>query len=163
MLSVRDDELDGAEEDKSRPESIRSLPSEPPPGNAKFTGAPTSKARSGFFKSFRKYAPSFGKSNVPGGAGSTDPMGLVTTAGSKGVSVRTEAGMENELIKRVGRMNFRTQVEAFYTAYSKVRLPSLFFSKTVTYKSSTLSSPTHPTPPLTPPPFPPQHPPSPSP
>jgi hypothetical protein len=34
--------------------------------------------------------------------------------------VRDEAGMEGELISRVAKMSFKTQVEAFYTAYSKV-------------------------------------------
>jgi len=130
VLSVRDDELEGAEEDKGRPESIRSLGSDnrvPTLGNGRLPGPGNqAKTRSGFFKSFRKYAPSFGKSTVPGGAveGADAMLGVVASAGNKGVSVRTEAGMENELIKRVGRMNFRTQVEAFYTAYSKVSSPS---------------------------------------
>lgn len=34
--------------------------------------------------------------------------------------VRDEAGMENELLEQVGNLNFKNQVEAFYTAYSKV-------------------------------------------
>lgn len=37
------------------------------------------------------------------------------------VKVRSETGMEGELIDRVGKLDFRAQVEAFYTAYSKVR------------------------------------------
>jgi len=35
------------------------------------------------------------------------------------VEVRREPGMEGELIEKLGRLNFKTQVEAFYTAYSK--------------------------------------------
>ena len=38
---------------------------------------------------------------------------------SKRVEVRAE-GMEQGLIKKIEKMNFRTQMEAFYTAYSKV-------------------------------------------
>ena len=30
--------------------------------------------------------------------------------------------MEGDLMEKLGRLNFKTQVEAFYTAYSKVRL-----------------------------------------
>lgn len=54
------------------------------------------KTKSSFFKSWRKYK-----------APSTLPT-------------RHEVGMENELLDRVSKMNFKTQVEAFYTAYSKV-------------------------------------------
>ena len=38
---------------------------------------------------------------------------------TKRVEVR-EAGMEQGLLKKIEKMNFRTQMEAFYTAYSKV-------------------------------------------
>ena len=38
---------------------------------------------------------------------------------TKRVEVR-EAGMEQGLLKQIEKMNFRTQMEAFYTAYSKV-------------------------------------------
>ena len=31
--------------------------------------------------------------------------------------------MEGELIDKIGRLDFRTQAEAFYTAYSKVLFP----------------------------------------
>lgn len=55
------------------------------------------RVKSSFFKSFRKYkAPS--------------------------VVVKNEAGQEPDLINRIGKMSFTTQVEAFYTAYSKVCL-----------------------------------------
>lgn len=57
------------------------------------------KSRSNFFKSFRKY-----------NANSPPPTKL---------SVRGEAGMEPELLNRLGKLSFKTQVEAFYTAYSK--------------------------------------------
>jgi hypothetical protein len=54
------------------------------------------KVRSSFYKSFRKYKV------------------------AARVKVRDEAGMEPELIDRLGKLSFKTQVEAFYTAYSKV-------------------------------------------
>lgn len=53
------------------------------------------KVRSSFFKSFRKY--------------NAVPM----------VRVQDEPGMEPELLNRLGKLTFKTQVEAFYTAYSK--------------------------------------------
>lgn len=31
-----------------------------------------------------------------------------------------EAGMEPELMNKLGKLDFSTQIEAFYTAYSKV-------------------------------------------
>ena len=40
---------------------------------------------------------------------------------TKRVEVR-DAGMEPGLLKKIEKMNFRTQMEAFYTAYSKVGL-----------------------------------------
>lgn len=36
------------------------------------------------------------------------------------VEVLGEAGMEPELMNRLGKLSFSMQVEAFYTAYSKV-------------------------------------------
>ncbi|CZR62126.1 related to nonphototropic hypocotyl protein 1 [Phialocephala subalpina] len=90
VLSVNDDELDKIDEmSRSKPPSVRSQPSTQGP-----------KPRSAFFKSWRKY----NASSLP--------------VSSK-VRVREEAGMEQELINRVGKLSFRTQVEAFYTAYSK--------------------------------------------
>jgi hypothetical protein len=59
--------------------------------------ASSTKTRSSFFKSFR-----IQKTPVK-------------------INVRDEAGMEGELIDKMGKLDFRTQVEAFYTAYSKVR------------------------------------------
>ncbi|KAM3076853.1 hypothetical protein ACMFMG_003681 [Clarireedia jacksonii] len=50
--------------------------------------------KSSFFKSFKKY-----KANP--------------------LVVKEEAGMENELIEKLGKLQFNKQVEAFYTAYSK--------------------------------------------
>lgn len=44
---------------------------------------------------------------------------------SKKIEVR-EGGMEQGLLKQIEKMNFRHQMEAFYTAYSKV-CPSRFF------------------------------------
>ena len=41
-----------------------------------------------------------------------------------------EAGMEQGLLKQIEKMNFRTQMEAFYTAYSKVGLHSTDLSVT---------------------------------
>lgn len=55
------------------------------------------KTKSSFFKSYKKYNPQHSRLNIRG-----------------------EAGMEQELLNRVGRLNFKVQVEAFYTAYSKV-------------------------------------------
>lgn len=56
------------------------------------------KLASSFFKSFRKYK-------------SRNPPDL---------TVMGEAGMEPELMNKLGKLNFSTQIEAFYTAYSKV-------------------------------------------
>ena len=36
-----------------------------------------------------------------------------------------EAGMENQLINKIQKLNFKNQMKMFYTAYSKVGLPSL--------------------------------------
>jgi len=76
------------------------------------------KTRSSFFKSWRKYkAPSL-------------------------LPTRNEAGMENELLDRVGKMSFKTQIEAFYTAYSKVHFYHRFKGgSTLTYDISTLCCP----------------------
>jgi hypothetical protein len=38
---------------------------------------------------------------------------------TKRVEVGKDAGMESGLLKKIEKMNFRTQMEAFYTAYSK--------------------------------------------
>jgi hypothetical protein len=91
VLSINDDELDKIDE-------IEALRNRPASVRSRESGhlAPL---RSSFFKSWRKYN---------------------TVAGSK-ISVRDEAGMEGELINKAGKLSFKTQVEAFYTAYSKVR------------------------------------------
>lgn len=68
-----------------------------PPSSRQGSTAPSMKTRSSFFKSFK-----------------------VQKAPVK-INVRSETGMEGELIDRIGKLDFRTQVEAFYTAYSKVR------------------------------------------
>ena len=94
VLSINDDELDRLEElGRNKPPSIRSQESRK---DAQM------KTRSSFFKSWRKYNAAYG-----------------ATPAAK-ISVREEPGMEGELINRIGKLNFRTQVEAFYTAYSKV-------------------------------------------
>ncbi|KAE9363619.1 hypothetical protein N431DRAFT_564246 [Stipitochalara longipes BDJ] len=91
VLSINDDELDQLDE-------IASMRHKPASIRSRNSGREdTAKPQSSFFKSWRKY-------NAP-------PVSRI--------SVRDEAGMEGELINRVGRMNFKTQVEAFYTAYSK--------------------------------------------
>jgi hypothetical protein len=64
------------------------------------------KPMSAFFKSFRKYS-----------------------APPARIAVRNEAGMEPELLDRLGRLTFKTQIEAFYTAYSKVRPPISFLQR----------------------------------
>ena len=43
----------------------------------------------------------------------------VEVQSTKKVEVR-EAGMEHDLLKQIEKLNFRTQMERFYTAYSKV-------------------------------------------
>lgn len=75
-------------------------------GNVKddsYVGKEKGKKRASFFKTFKKW-------NVD------SPRGL---EGSN-VRIRKEPGMENELIGRLGTLNYRTQVEEFHTAYSKV-------------------------------------------
>ena len=52
------------------------------------------------------------------GFGKKDSTPKLPTS-SKRVEVR-EAGMEQGLLKQIEKMNFRTQMEVFYTAYSKV-------------------------------------------
>jgi len=95
VLSVNDDELDDIEDGpKLKPRSLRSRLST--------NNVNQVKKRSAFFKSWRKYAPVY-----------SDP------AAAPRVNIREQAGMEGELINRAGKLNFRTQVEAFYTAYSK--------------------------------------------
>lgn len=94
ILSINDDELEGMEQEaKIRSPSIRS----------RETAGERQKPRSAFFKSWKKYrAPA--------------PLGF------SNVQIKDEAGMEGELLNRVGKMNFKVQVEAFYTAYSKVSI-----------------------------------------
>jgi PAS domain S-box-containing protein len=92
VLSINEDELDNMEE----------LGKNKPASIRSRESKPEKKSRSLFFKSFKKYNAS-------------------TPAPPK-INVRNEAGMEPELINRLGKLNFRTQVEAFYTAYSKVFL-----------------------------------------
>lgn len=58
---------------------------------------PSVKTRSSFFKTFRRQNGSVPKAQV-----------------------RAETSMEGELIDKIGKLDFSTQVEAFYTAYSKV-------------------------------------------
>ena len=73
-----------------------------PPSIRSRESKPEARSRSAFFKSFRKYNP---------------------PAGATKIRVRDEAGMEPELLSRLEKLSFRTQVEAFYTAYSKVPSP----------------------------------------
>ncbi|TVY38219.1 Phototropin-1B [Lachnellula subtilissima] len=89
ILSINDDELDEIDAN-NRPTSIRSRNS----------ALDTGKVKSKFFKSWRKYSPS-------------------KRPAAKKVVVMDEAGQEPELINKLGKMTFTTQVEAFYTAYSK--------------------------------------------
>ncbi|KAH8659240.1 hypothetical protein BGZ60DRAFT_517847 [Tricladium varicosporioides] len=89
VLSINDDELDAVDELASRDR----------PSSLRNRDTGSIKTRSSFFKSFRKYRGA----NVTG----------------RQVIVRDEAGMEGELLDRVGKLSFKTQVEAFYTAYSK--------------------------------------------
>jgi hypothetical protein len=95
VLSVNDEELD------QLGELAKNQPRSIRSHNSKQRLTP----RSNFFKTFRKHIPS-------------------SRMGSK-LSVRDEAGMEPGLINRLEKLNFKTQVEAFYTAYSKVRFPAV--------------------------------------
>lgn len=61
----------------------------------------STRVKSTFFKSWRKYNPS-------------------KSPAAKKIVVMEEAGQEPELVNKLGKMTFTTQVEAFYTAYSKV-------------------------------------------
>ena len=91
VLSINDEELDQPEDPgKNKPPSIRGQ--EP---------KPKAKLRSNFFKSFRKY-------------------NATAIPSSSQINVRAEAGIEPELMSRLGKLAFSTQIEAFYTAYSKV-------------------------------------------
>jgi phototropin len=94
VLSVSDDDLDKVDEEaKRKPSSVQS----------RNFGKEIQKPRSSFFKSWRKY-------------------NALSSLESSKLHVRDEAGMEGELLNRVGKMNFKIQVEAFYTAYSKVSI-----------------------------------------
>lgn len=57
--------------------------------------------------------------------GHADPEILISVpqlpSSTKRVEVRGD-GMEQGLLKQIEKMNFRTQMEVFYTTYSKVRL-----------------------------------------
>ncbi|KAL2060930.1 hypothetical protein VTL71DRAFT_8982 [Oculimacula yallundae] len=93
VLSINDDELDSLDDSKMGKAKTPSLRSR----DGKSRGP---RPRSAFFKSWRKYNAS----------------GLPIASRMK---IRDEAGMESEFINRVGKLSFRNQVEAFYTAYSK--------------------------------------------
>ncbi|CZT00993.1 related to nonphototropic hypocotyl protein 1 [Rhynchosporium graminicola] len=84
------DRLDEAKPGKPRTPSVRSRD-----GNNR-----GSRPQSSFFKSWKKHNAS----------------GLPIASKMK---VRDEAGMESEFITRAGKLSFKNQVEAFYTAYSK--------------------------------------------
>ena len=62
---------------------------------------------------------------------------------TKRVEVRGD-GMEQGLLKQIEKMNFRTQMEVFYSAYSKVQYPcpqgTLFFKKKLTSQVDSVSS-----------------------
>ena len=90
VLSFNEEEFE--EKSASRSPSIRSAASGTRPGTQN-SGS--------FFKSWRKYSASY-------------------APGMKRINVRDEPGMEGELVDKLGKLNFVTQVEAFYTAYSKV-------------------------------------------
>ena len=48
-------------------------------------------------------------------------------------SASREAGMESGLLNRIERMDLTTQMNMFYTAYSKVRKSAMPYSITVIY------------------------------
>jgi hypothetical protein len=94
---IKDFELN----DEGVSERVRDLemgnPYRPPSGRSIIKPSSVKSSRSSFFKSFRRQ-----KGNVPK------------------LHVRTKTGMEGELIDKIGKLDFQIQVEAFYTAYSKV-------------------------------------------
>ena len=95
VLSASDDEIERLDElTKTRPASVRSVQSQ-------------QKAKSSFYKSFKKYTLGTGSSSN----GNSDPR------------ILGEAGMEPKLMNDLGKLSFGTQIEAFYTAYSKVSTP----------------------------------------
>jgi hypothetical protein len=75
----------------------RDLTAHKPPSGGPTSTAPSVKTRSSFFKSFR-----IQRGNVPK------------------LQPRAETGVEEELLNKIERLDLRTQVEAFYTAYSKI-------------------------------------------
>lgn len=92
VLSINDEELGEVDNENKKPTS-----------SLHRDVNRSDKSKHSFFKSWRMFKPSTGAES--GGA----------------VRVRDEVGMEEALLNRVGKMTFKTQVEAFYTAYSKVR------------------------------------------
>ncbi len=92
ILSLNDEGVSERVGELERDASYR-----PPSGRSIMKPASVKSSRSSFFKSLRRQ-----KGNMPQ------------------VQVRAETGMEGELIDKIGKLDFRTQVEAFYTAYSKV-------------------------------------------
>ncbi|KAJ8070816.1 hypothetical protein OCU04_001177 [Sclerotinia nivalis] len=80
-------------------ESVKEGSRKAPSVRSKESNTQSIYGKSSFFKSFKKY-------------------------NAKAVTIRDEAGMEGELIDRIGKLQFKTQVEEFYTAYSKVGLMS---------------------------------------
>jgi len=77
--------------DKDDPESIEAELQAPPPNQ-------NINAKKGFFRNFRM------KPREPAPTFKDD----------------REAGMENELINKIAKLNFKNQMKMFYTAYSKV-------------------------------------------
>ncbi|KAI9054835.1 hypothetical protein LZ554_001979 [Drepanopeziza brunnea f. sp. 'monogermtubi'] len=96
VLSTNDEELDAvdaaAHTSRDKAPSVSS--------KTRGTGHHGPKPKSSFFKSWRQYTAA-----------------RLPVASS--LRVRDEAGMEGELTNRLGKLSFKTQVEAFYTAYSK--------------------------------------------
>lgn len=104
ILSFNDDDYpDVAASQLTRPSAV--------PSSATQTSSLARKSRSSFFKSGRVAPSADGHQSVR----STTPGPQHPKAIVKG-----EAGMEGELLRQVGQMALTTQVEAFYTAYSKV-------------------------------------------
>ncbi|KAG9244351.1 hypothetical protein BJ878DRAFT_73911 [Calycina marina] len=89
VLSASDDEIESMDDMKRHR-----------PASVKSQYSTTQKTKSSFFKSFRKYSPA-------------------SSSSVRGVNTSIEAGMEKGLVSALGKLNFGTQIEAFYTAYSK--------------------------------------------
>ena len=71
------------------------------------TQTPVHSAKTLFSRNFRKYNTSTRRPSI-------------SLSARPSISVSKEPGMEPELMHKLGKLSFKTQIEAFYTAFSKV-------------------------------------------